>query len=83
MKKRDASGRFTKNTEEGYTHLSVVLPSFQKILFWLLLIFIIFPRVLFISKFKILQKMENIFDSLLQEKSEEISENGKKSGIFY
>ena len=83
MKKRDSNGRFIKEIKEGYTHLTVDLPSFKTIIIWILMLFIIFPWILIISKFNIFQKMENIFDSLLKEKSEEVSENGKKSGLFY
>ena len=83
MKKRDSNGRFTKNIEEGYSHLTLDLPNLKTIIVWILFTLIIFPWILVISKFNIFQKMELIFDNLVKNKVEEESENGKKGGIFY
>ena len=83
MKKRDSNGRFTKNIEEGYFHLTLDLPNLKTIIVWILFTLIIFPWILVISKLNIFQKMELIFDNLVNNKVEEESENGKKGGIFY
>ena len=83
MKKRDSNGRFTKNNEEGYSHLTLDLPNLKTIIVWILFTLIIFPWILVISKLNIFQKMELIFDNLVKNKVEEESENGKKGGIFY
>ena len=83
MKKRDSNGRFTKNIEEGYSHLTLDLPNLKTIIVWILFTLIIFPWILVISKLNIFQKMELIFDNLVKNKVEEETENGKKGGIFY
>ena len=82
MKKRDSNGRFIKEIKEGYTHLAVDLPSFIIIIVWILILFIIFPWILIITKFNIFQKMDNIFDSLLKKNQKQFLKNGKKVVIL-
>ena len=83
MKKRDLKGRFMKNEIEERNILTLTFPSLKIILAWLAIIFLIFPWLIIISKFNVFQKIEYIIESLLKENSEDINENGKKSGLFY
>ena len=83
MKKRDIKGRFIKNEIEERNTLTLSFPSLKIIVVWLAIIFLIFPWLIIISKFNVFQKIEYIIENLLKENSEDNTENGKKSGLFY
>ena len=83
MKKRDSKGRFSRNSDEEDNNLVLTLTSVKNIILWIIIIFVLYPWLIIISKFNVFQKLENIFDILYKERNEEIAENGKKSGLFY
>lgn len=83
MKKRDSKGRFSKNEYEENNNFTLAIPTFKSILKWISLIIVLFPWIIIISKFNLFEKMEEVFDFLYNERNEETTENGKKSGLFY
>ena len=83
MKKRDSKGRFSKNEYEENNNFTLAISTFKSILKWISLIIVLFPWIIIIYKFNLFEKMEEVFDFLYNERNEETTENGKKSGLFY
>lgn len=79
MKARDKRGRFAKN-EELFT---LTFPSFKNLIYWISILLIFLPWLIILSKFNLIGKVMDIFDSIFNEKSETAQETGKKNGIFY
>ena len=78
---RDFKGRFSKKAEEGFK-IIFDIPSFKRILIWVVLFGILLPWRAIIAKFEILNKLLSLFDELMDGK---INENGnsKKRGLFF
>ena len=83
MKNRDTKGRFSKKTEDEQNYLALPIPSLKAILFWIFSFIIFFPWIIAVSKFKLFEKIELIYENLIIGHNEDNSENGKKSGLFY
>ena len=81
MPKRDSNGRFIKSEDEGLT-IVVTLPSFSKILLWILLLIVFSPWIIIILRNQIwkdiLLKLEHLFIV-----KEDEGETTKKNGLFY
>ena len=81
MPKRDSNGRFIKSEDAGFT-LVITLPSFSKILLWILLLIVLSPWIIIILRNQIwkdiLLKLEHLFFI-----KEEEGETTKKNGLFY
>ena len=80
MKARDNMGRFAKQNE-WYT-INLVIPSFKKLIYWVLLIILLFPWIIIVGKFNIFQKIFQFFENMMEQKKDE-QETPKKNGIFY
>ena len=80
MKARDNMGRFAKQNE-WYT-INLVIPSFKKLIYWVLLIILLFPWIIIGGKFNIFQKIFQFFENIMEQKKDE-QETPKKNGIFY
>ena len=80
--KRDKKGRFTKEgcSNDRY-EFKFVLPSFKNFIFILVLILILLPWTIIISKCKLLEKLFHFFEEIMIQREEE--EPQKKNGIFY
>ena len=81
MPKRYSNGRFIKSEDAGFT-LVITLPSFSKILLWILLLIVFSPWIMIILRNQIwkdiLLKLEYLF--FLKEIE---GETAKKNGLFY
>ena len=81
MQKRDSNGRFIKSDDGGLT-IVVTLPSFSKILLWILLLIVFSPWIIIILRNQIwkdiLLKLEHLF--IVKENERETT---KKNGLFY
>ena len=62
--KRDSRGKFFK-AEERKWKIIVYLPSIENIIFYSVLIIIMFPWIVIISKFDMWQNMRNKIEELL------------------
>ena len=80
MKSRDSKGRFKKN--EG-SEFILTLPSIRNIIFYISLLIIFLPWITIVSKFNMLEKLVSFFEKLFSGKAEDVSETGKKNGLFY
>ena len=80
--KRDKKGRFTKEDfpNERY-EFKFCLPSLKNFIFIILLIIIFLPWTVIISRFKLLEKIFQFFDDIVEIIEDE--ESPKKNGIFY
>ena len=81
---RDNKGRYTKKIEEGLK-LTFYLPSMKNLIIWVLMVFVLMPWLLIISRMnlvpKLLLKLEEI---VFQENgNEKNGEPEKKTGLFY
>ena len=82
MKARDSSGRYVKKNDED-NQLALIFPPIRSILYWIVMFIIFLPWILILSKFSLFEKMNMIFETLINGKNDEIPENGKKNGLFY
>ena len=80
MKARDNMGRFAKQNE-WYT-INLVVPSFKKLIYWVLLIILLFPWIIIGGKFNIFQKIFQFFENIMEQKKDE-QETPKKNRIFF
>ena len=82
--KRAPKGRFTKedsdDNNKGYK-LSLILPSFTSLIYWIFLFIIIMPLAIILERSNALKKIFDLFEHFLVPQEE--SENPKKNGIFY
>lgn len=80
MPKRGANGRFIKSEGEGLK-ISFTLPTFSRIILWVLFLIILSPWIFIIIRFEIWKKIISKFETLLIIKEEG---NGatKKTGLF-
>ena len=83
MISQDTKGRFSKKLEVERNYLALPISSLKAIIFWICSLIIFFPWIMAISKFKLFEKVETIYEYLLIGNNEENSENGKKSSLFY
>jgi len=81
MSKRDSSGRFIKKEGEGLK-IVLTLPTFSKILFWILLLVILSPWLIVLLRNQIWKEIISKFEHLFLVKEEE-GETIKKNGLFY
>ena len=81
MSKRDSSGRFIKKEGEGLK-IVLTLPTFSKILFWILLLVILSPCLIVLLRNQIWKEIISKFEHLFLVKEEE-GETIKKNGLFY
>ena len=80
--KRDARGRFSK--ENGKSGKIVVnLPSLENVIFYLLLMVIVTPWIIIISKINIWDKIKEKLEELMALTTKSNEEDKKKNGIFY
>ena len=81
--KRDQKGRFSKEKEdnEGY-NLSLTLPSFRSLLYWLIIIIILLPWTVIFERFNALRKIFDFFENIMSKRGED-EETPKKNGLFY
>ena len=79
--KRDEKGRFSKSCEDGL-NITLGIPSIRKIVTYLIIAFILLPWLSILSKFHLLKKILDYFESLLKLGNEEDSTT-KKNGLFY
>ena len=82
MKARDSNGRYIKKSDEE-SQLTLIFPPIKSILYWILMFIIFLPWILILSKFSLFEKINMVFDTLINGKNEEPAENGKKNGLFY
>ena len=82
MKARDSSGRYVKKNDED-NQLALIFPPIRSILYWIVMFIIFLHWILILSKFSLFEKMNMIFETLINGKNDEIPENGKKNGLFY
>ena len=82
MKARDSNGRYIKKGD-GESQLTLIFPSIQSIAYWILMFIIFLPWILILSKFSLFEKLNMIFQTLINGKNEEPAENGKKNDLFY
>lgn len=81
---RDKRGRF-KKADDGII-LNFSIPSFTKIIFWILLLALIFPWVAIISKFELFDKFISFFESIMTKTNTDVEgtkDSTKKNGLFY
>ena len=83
MKHLDTKGRFSKKTEDEQNYLVLPKPSLKAILFWIFSFIVFFPWIIAVSKFKLFEKIELIYENLIIGNNEDNLENGKRSGLFY
>lgn len=76
---RDGKGRFIK--EEGF-RITFYIPTFSKMVYWLLLMVLLLPWISIICRLDILKKILSLFDDLMNIAKEEQKETTKKNGIF-
>ena len=81
MSKRDSSGRFIKKEGEGLK-IVLTLPTFSKILFWILLLVILSPWLIVLLRNQIWKEIISKFEHLFLVKEED-GETIKKNGLFY
>ena len=81
MSKRDSCGRFIKKEGEGLK-IVLTLPTFSKILFWILLLVILSPWLVVLLRNQIWKEIISKFEHLFLVKEEE-GETIKKNGLFY
>ena len=82
MKARDSNGRYIKK-DDGESQLTLIFPSIKSILYWILMFLIFLPWIIVLSKFSLFEKLNMIFENLINRKNEETVENVKKNGLFY
>ena len=80
--KRDSRGRFSKEKEKN-GKIVVNLPSLENVIFYLLLIVIMAPWIIIISKINIWDKIKEKLEELMTFTSKSNEEGTKKNGIFY
>ena len=80
--KRDSRGKFCK-AEERKGEIIVDLPSIANIIFYGVLIFIMLPWLVIISKFNVWQNIRNKIEELFAFPAQNNEETPKKNGIFY
>ena len=80
MSKRDSYGRFIKKEGEGLK-IVLTLPTFSKILFWILLLVILSPWLIVLLRNQIWKEIISKFEHLFFIKEE--GETIKKNGLFY
>lgn len=80
--KRDSRGRFSKEKEKS-GKIVVNLPSLENVVFYLLLIVIMAPWIIIISKLNIWDKIKEKLEELMTFTSKNNEEGTKKNGIFY
>ena len=67
--KRDQKGRFTKERDDndGY-NLSLTLPSFRSLLYWLILLIILLPWTVIFARFNICKKIFDFFENIMSKR---------------
>ena len=85
--KRDQKGRFTKERDDndGYNdgyNLSLKLPSFRSLLYWLILLIILLPWTVIFARFNICKKIFDFFENIMSKRGED-EDSPKKNGLFY
>ena len=80
--KRDSRGRFSKEKEKN-GKIVVNLPSLENVVFYLLLIVIMAPWIIIISKLNIWEKIKEKLEELMTFTNKSNEEGTKKNGIFY
>ncbi len=78
MKPRDSKGRFAKKLDSEFI---LTFPSPRSLIYWITMLLIFLPWIAIISKFNLIEKVLQIFDSLFNVK--ETQETEKKNGLFY
>ena len=80
MSKRDSSGRFIKKEGEGLK-IVLTLPTFSKILFWILLLVILSPWLVVLLRNQIWKEIISKFEHLFLVKEEEVRQS-KRMAYF-
>ena len=80
--KRDSRGKFYK-AEGRNGEIIVDLSSITNIIFYGVLIFIMLPWLVIISKFNVWQNIRNKIEELFAFPAQNNEETPKKNGIFY
>ena len=78
---RDSKGRFAKGPEEGLK-ITMHVPTFTNIIYWILLMIIFMPWISVICRLEILKKLLSFFGNLLMMKAGEEKDTPKKNGLF-
>ena len=69
---RDSKRRFSKKGDDGFK-IAFNIPPIKRIIVWLFIVAILLPCLSIIAKFKVLNKILNLFDELM---NSSIIENG-------
>ena len=80
--KRDQKGRFTKDRDDndGY-NLSLTLPSFRSLLYWLILLVILLPWTVIFERFNICKKIFDFFENIMSKIGED--EDSPKKIVYF
>ena len=81
MPKRDSTGRFIKQGDDGLK-IVLTLPSISRILFWALFLIVLSPWIIILLRNPIWKEILRKFEHLFAMKEEE-AEATKKNGLFY
>ena len=77
---RDGKGRF-KKADDGIT-MNLSLPSLTRMIFLSLLLIIIFPWIVIVSKLELFGRIFSFFEAVMTKDNGE-QESSKKNGLFY
>ena len=77
---RDSKGRF-KKSDDGIT-MNFCIPSLKKVIFLVLVMMLVFPWLVIISKLELFGRIFSIFESIMTMTNNE-PEATKKNGLFY
>ena len=70
-----------KKNDEGHK-IELNIPSVKKIIFWIVLLWVLMPWISIMAKFQILNKLFNIFQDLFIQQPEEAADTHKKIVCF-
>ena len=76
---RDKNGRFTKDDNFKIT---LYIPKFTKIIYWILMLFVLMPWITLIIRLDILKKILSLFEKLWIKTEEEEKEAPRKNCLF-
>ena len=77
---RDGKGRF-KKSDDGIT-MNLSFPSLTRMIFLSLLLIIIFPWIVIVSKLELFGRIFSFFEAVMTKDNVE-QESSKKNGLFY
>ena len=69
-----------KKSEDGIT-MNFSIPSLTKEIFWVLVLMLVFPWLIIISKLELVGRIFSLFESIMNMNNEQ--EATKKNGLFY